>query len=1123
MLSCARVSSGAQVARMADLGSVIRVVAKVDGALAHPKSCPYNLNIGQCEEPGKRQRMQTVRDRSATPTLHIHLLGDFRLAYDDETVTTVNTARLQSLLAYLLLHREAPQSRQHLAFMLWPDSTERQARTNLRKQVHYLRRTLPEPDRFLHADAKTLSWLPDAPFTLDVAEFERALDQAQQTSDTATTQALLAQAVESYQGDLLPSCYDDWILPARERLRQRFTQALDRLIQSLEDRRAYQEAITYAGQLLGHDPLHEATYRRLMRLHALNGDRARALRAYHACATVLGQELGVKPSAATQEAYERMLQKDGSPTAAPAAGKATTALPLVGRDEEWRQLQEAWQKTRASKPQLALVTGEAGIGKTRLAEELLGWAKRQGIASASARCYASGGELAYAPLAEWLRTQALQRWLASLEPAWLTEVARLLPELLAERPDIPPPGPLTERWQKQRLFEALVRAFLARRQLVLLIDDLQWCDKETLEWLPYLLRTQASGGRLLVLGTLRTAEMPEDAQFSALPRDLRRSRQLTEIELGPLDKNETAALACHVVGRELETTVATALYRETEGNPLFVVETARARLPGRDEATTRRWPVPPTVQEVIAGRLDQLSAQARELTGVAATIGREFSFDVLAQASGADENVVVRGLDELWARRVVREQGADGYDFSHDKIREVAYKELSVTRRRWLHRRVAEALERVHASNLDDVCGKIAAHYEAAGQARQAISYYQTAATVAQRFYANQEAIDHLLRASALLSRSAENGPLAARVHEQLGDIQGLVGQYEDARRAYESAFAAGLGAEKSWRAQLRRKVANTWRSQHGYDEAWSAYNEAQKLLGPKPTSSEPGWWQAWLDIQLDRADMLYFQRQLSRLAALCEDMREPTETYGSPGQRSDFFSALVKLNNRQQRFRPSAASVGHARTALEWAEKTGDRRLVSNKIFSLGFSLLWYGDLEKAAEQMRTALLQAERAGDVRLQDQCLAYLTVVFRLKGDLGQARSTMQRGLEVATAEQNRFYIGVARANQAWLGYRDGDLGEAGRNGRAALEHWETLAYPMQWLARWPLLAVALAQEDVAEAIIQAQAMLAPEQQALPEALAGPLEHGIRAWESGQAETARTHLEWALVFAVELGFL
>jgi DNA-binding SARP family transcriptional activator len=162
--------------------------------------------------------MQLGQPQSPTPALYIHLLGDFRLTHDDRPLTSVDTPRLQSLLAYLVLHREAPQSRQHLAFLLWPDSTERQARTNLRKQVHFLRRALPQPDRFFHADAKTLHWLPDAPFTLDVADFERALDQAERADDADTVPALLEGAVDLYQGDLLPSCYDDWIFPARERL-----------------------------------------------------------------------------------------------------------------------------------------------------------------------------------------------------------------------------------------------------------------------------------------------------------------------------------------------------------------------------------------------------------------------------------------------------------------------------------------------------------------------------------------------------------------------------------------------------------------------------------------------------------------------------------------------------------------------------------------------------------------------------------------------------------------------------------------------------------------------------------------------------------------------------------------
>ncbi|RME49340.1 MAG: 6-hydroxy-D-nicotine oxidase, partial [Chloroflexi bacterium] len=276
------------------------------------------------------------------PALHIRILGDFHIAHDDAPVTGVNTPRLQSLLAYLLLHSEAPQLRQQAAFLLWPDSTEAQARTNLRRELHHLRRALPGAGRFLQADAKSLQWLPDAPFTLDVADFEAAVAQAHQAEEAGhqtAVQTALAEAVELYRGDLLLSCYDDWILPERERLSHMFIQAMERLIQLLESRREYATAIRYARRLLRYDPLHEATYRRLMRLHALNGDRARALRVYHTCVTVLQRELAVEPSPATHEAYQRLLDMDTSP-ASPATPvvKSVAEWRLVGRQPEWEQL-----------------------------------------------------------------------------------------------------------------------------------------------------------------------------------------------------------------------------------------------------------------------------------------------------------------------------------------------------------------------------------------------------------------------------------------------------------------------------------------------------------------------------------------------------------------------------------------------------------------------------------------------------------------------------------------------------------------------------------------------------------------------------------------------------------------
>src|SRR5712691_6912104 len=164
--------------------------------------------------PGENQG----RREEAMPQLHLHLLGDFRLIRDDAPVSTVNAPRLHALLAYLLLHRDAPQPRHHLAFLLWPDTTEAQARTNLRQLLHGLKQALPEADLFVHTDAQTVQWRPDAPYRLDVADFEEALTQAdvaeqEQQRDAHASRKALEQAITLYHGDLLPSCYDDWILP----------------------------------------------------------------------------------------------------------------------------------------------------------------------------------------------------------------------------------------------------------------------------------------------------------------------------------------------------------------------------------------------------------------------------------------------------------------------------------------------------------------------------------------------------------------------------------------------------------------------------------------------------------------------------------------------------------------------------------------------------------------------------------------------------------------------------------------------------------------------------------------------------------------------------------------------
>ncbi|KPL19251.1 MAG: hypothetical protein AMJ93_13210, partial [Anaerolineae bacterium SM23_84] len=369
----------------------------------------------------------------------------------------------------------------------------------------------------------------------------------------------------------------------------------------------------------------------------------------------------------------------------------------------------------------------------------VGWAKQQGIVTASARCYASEGSLVYAPVADWLRTQPLRSVLLSLDAVWLTEVARLLPGLLVERPDIPPPGPLTESWQRQRLYEALTRAVLGHRPRLLVLDDVHWCDEDTLGWLSYLLRRRISArsdgigpGQTLVVATRRSGEVRADGALAALLADLRRTDQLVQIELGPLSQEETLELAAHVAGRPLDPALAEPLRQGSEGNPFFVVEMVRAGLPqgtqGADEHTRAmahtRLPLPPKVRMVIQARLDQLSPEARDLVGLAAVVGRVFATDILREASAADEDGLVRALDELRQRRLVREQGVGAYEFGHDSIREVAYEGLSATRRQLYHRRVAEALEALYAFDRDVASGQIAAHYGRGGMPERVMPTY---------------------------------------------------------------------------------------------------------------------------------------------------------------------------------------------------------------------------------------------------------------------------------------------------------------------------------------------------------------------------------------------------------------
>ncbi len=580
-------------------------------------------------------------------------------------------------------------------------------------------------------------------------EFEAAAAramEAEKKGDWATVRAALEEAAQLYQDDLLPDLYDEWLQSRREQLRERFADVLRRLAALLETLGDYPAGIRHAARLVALDPLRETSYQTLIQLHVRNHDRSSALRVYHQCMRTLQRELGISPAKATQDLFAQALKSENVPGAPAELPSYAVALPspIVGRQAEWGRLLECWRQVTQGEAHFALIMGEPGIGKSRLGGELYQALSRYPDSSvARARCYLAHGQLAYAPVTEWLRAEPMRSARAQLPQPQLAELSRVLPEVLVANPGIALPQPLTESWQRRHFYEALHAAFSrVPKPLLLLIDDLQWCDPDSFDWLLSFFCC-GDARRILVVGTVRPEETGRDHPLTRLVHELRQSGQLSEFPIAPLTMEQTAALALQVAGRECDPAFLSGLYQATGGNPLFVVESVRASLENQGSHSA----IPPRVQAVIAARLAQLSPPAYELAGLAATVGRSFSSDLVAKATDWDEDSIQRALEELWQRRIVDGQGAGAYDYTHDLLREVAYSELSPIRRRFLHRRVARALEELHASELESVSGRLAAHYEAAGMADQAIGYYRAAAAVARQRFADREAADLIRRA----------------------------------------------------------------------------------------------------------------------------------------------------------------------------------------------------------------------------------------------------------------------------------------------------------------------------------------------------------------------------------------
>jgi DNA-binding SARP family transcriptional activator len=666
--------------------------------------------------------------------LGVRLLGIVEIILDGRRLRAFNSLRLQRFLALLALRRDL-QHRSRLAFELWPDSDERQAHTNLRKLLHEFRHSLPDTDQFVQIDNKTVRWIPTGPSEVDVLRFRDAIAAGD-----------LELAARLYSGDLLPACYDNWVLDERAKLRAEACGALMRLTEEAAGRHDHKATISYAQRIIELEPTDEAAVRIQMEAHLALGERAAALRCYHRYADVLQRELEVAPGEAVRGMYQQL--RAGTLDGDEVRGKDLAPVaesPFVGRDLELNQLKQAWNTARKGGAHLLLVTGEPGIGKTRLALELGRRVRAEGHLVASARAYEAAGRLPWGPVVDLLRSDALRSHLDTLDTVWRAELTRLLPELLD---DSRPAGPSQsgDLAQRYRLFDAVNRAIVVGdRPRLLIIDDLQWCDAETIELIGFVVRSGPTAP-VLIVGTVRSEEIPEQHPLVGLVAALGHDRAVTTVLLERLDQAATATLAARLGGEaSIDPQLAARLWSETEGNPLFVIEALRAGISSAGSQAV----LTPTMRAVLRARLGQLPDGARQLAELAAVIGRPFSVRLLATATGLAEHELVDQVDELWRRRIIRDQGLS-YDFSHDKLRAVALELVTPARRRQLHRAVAEAIA-VHG-NSEAASPQLAAHYDQAGMVEPAIEAYRVAGARAVAVSALDEAVTMFRRALSLLA-----------------------------------------------------------------------------------------------------------------------------------------------------------------------------------------------------------------------------------------------------------------------------------------------------------------------------------------------------------------------------------
>jgi DNA-binding SARP family transcriptional activator/tetratricopeptide (TPR) repeat protein len=736
--------------------------------------------------------------------------------------------------------------------------------------------------------------------------------------------------------------------------------------------------------------------------------------------------------------------------------------------------------------------------------------------------------------------------------------------------------------QQSALFEQytqVLRTLSSQQPLLLALDDLQWADGGSLNLLFHLGR-RIEGSRILIVAAYRPEEVAlgrpasvalgetavggerEQHPLEPIVHEFRRTFGDIDVDLERAEGRQFVDAFLDSEPNRLGNVFRQTLHQHTRGYALFTVELLRGMQARGDLAQDPegRWvqglaldweTLPARVEAVIAQRIGRLPEELQAALAVASVEGETFTAEVMARVEQASVEETIRSLSDQLDRKhqLVSAQGIlrmggrflSQYRFRHILYQKHLYNGLDPVRRTYLHREVGSALEMLYEEGGEAVAvgeasaAQLAWHFEEAGDAEKAVGYLHQAGERAQRLYANQEAYRYFRQALVLLDGipSHSSGEdwrreTATHLHENLGDILEWTGEHDRAMESYEQALARVPKGDPIWQARLQRKSGNIWRLRRRYEKAIQAYERAESVLGTVSAGSAPERWQEWVQIQLERMWLHYWLGEWHHISALADQVRPIVEQHGTPIQCISFFLSSASMYSRRDRYVVSAETLAFCQTALAISLESESLAEIAWARFMLGFSQLWCGNLDEAEKQMQEALELAQRTGDVVHQSRCLTYLTILYRKGSHLDETRQYVSRSQAAARAARMVEYTGMAQANRAWLAWREGDLAQAEADGRAALELWRQLpashsSCAFQWTALWPLIGVAVAQEQTAEASKYLHGLLESTQQRLPGDLEEAVGLACSAIDEGDAGSARSRFAQAIELAQELGYL